>query len=48
MWFLNEAGDVRSSFYLEAAGSEFDVQGLELDWAMIVWDGDLIYQPKGE
>jgi hypothetical protein len=48
MWFLNKACDVRSSFYLEAAASEFDVQGLELDWAMIVWDGDLIYQPNGE
>jgi hypothetical protein len=48
MWFLNDADDVRSSFYLEDAASEFDVQGLELDWALIVWDGDLIYQPGGE
>ena len=46
-WFLNDAEDVRSSFYLEDAASEFDVQGLELDWAVIVWDGDLIYQPVG-
>lgn len=44
-WFLNDATDVRSSYYLEDAGSEFDVQGLELDWTMVVWDGDLIAQP---
>jgi hypothetical protein len=48
MWFLNDAEDVRSSFYLEDAASEFDVQGLELDWAVIVWDGDLIHQPGGD
>ena len=43
-WFLNDSSDVRSSFYMEDAASEFDVQGLELDWAVVVWDGDLIYQ----
>ncbi len=42
VWFLNGDDDVRSSFYLEDAGSEFDVQGLELDWAAVVWDGDLV------
>jgi DUF2075 family protein len=26
---------------LEDAASEFDVQGLELDWTCLVWDGDL-------
>jgi hypothetical protein len=45
VWFLNGSEDVRSSYYLEDAASEFDVQGLELDWAVIVWDGDLIYEP---
>ena len=44
-WLLNGASDVRSSYYLEDAGSEFDVQGLELDWSLLVWDGDLIAQP---
>lgn len=33
--------DIRSSLFLEDAASEFDVQGLELDWSCIVWDGDL-------
>lgn len=46
-WFLNDCQDVRSSFYLEDAASEFDVQGLELDWAAVVWDADLIHQPSG-
>lgn len=39
-WFLNEKGDVRSSYYLEDVASEFDVQGLELDWVGVCWDGD--------
>lgn len=40
-WFLDGHGDTRSSFYLEDVATEFQVQGLELDWACIVWDGDL-------
>lgn len=40
-WFLHGKDDVRSSYYLEDAATEFDVQGLEVDWAGIVWDGDL-------
>ncbi|HEX3470663.1 MAG TPA: DUF2075 domain-containing protein [Silvibacterium sp.] len=39
-WFLNDSADVRSSYYLEDVASEFDVQGLELDWAGVCWDGD--------
>jgi hypothetical protein len=31
-WFLNEPPDVRSSNQLEVAASEFECQGLELDW----------------
>jgi hypothetical protein len=40
-WFLNDKDDTRSSFYLEDAATEFQVQGLELDWACVAWDGDL-------
>ena len=40
-WFLDDINDVRSSLFLEDAATEFDVQGLELDWTCIVWDGDL-------
>lgn len=39
-YFLAPKEDVRSSYYLEDAASEFDVQGLELDWTAVVWDGD--------
>ncbi|MBL0927991.1 MAG: DUF2075 domain-containing protein [Phycisphaerales bacterium] len=46
-WFLHPREDVRSSFYLEDAATEFDVQGLEIDWACVVWDGDLRYTPAG-
>jgi hypothetical protein len=46
-WFLDGKEDVRSSYYLEDSATEFHVQGLELDWAGIVWDGDFRYQPGG-
>jgi len=39
-WFLNSSDDTRSSFYLEDPATEFQVQGLELDWALVAWDGD--------
>jgi hypothetical protein len=40
-WFLNDNSDVRSSFYLEDAATEFDIQGLELDWVGMCWDANL-------
>lgn len=40
-WFLDDKDDVRSSYYLEDVATEFQVQGLELDWACVVWDADL-------
>lgn len=40
-WFLNERDDTRSSYYLEDAATEFQVQGLELDWVCVAWDADL-------
>lgn len=39
-WFLNDKFDVRSSYYLEDVVSEFDIQGLELDYSLVAWDGD--------
>ncbi len=42
-WFLNERSDVRSSYYLEEVATEFSVQGLELDWVGVCWDGDYRY-----
>tara|TARA_R110002111_G_scaffold51311_4_gene89962 strand:- start:63632 stop:65605 length:1974 start_codon:yes stop_codon:yes gene_type:complete len=42
-WFLNDKKDVRSSYYLEDVATEFDVQGLELDWVCMAWDADFRY-----
>jgi DUF2075 family protein len=39
-WFLNDPADVRSCHYLEDVATEFDIQGLELDWCLIAWDAD--------
>lgn len=44
VWFLNDRADVRSSYYLEEVASEFDVQGLELDWTGVCWDADYRYE----
>ena len=46
-WFLNGKEDVRSSYYLEDVATEFSIQGLELDWACVTWDGDFRYKPDG-
>ena len=40
-WFLNEKMDVRSSGFLEEVATEFDIQGLELDWTCVAWDSNL-------
>lgn len=40
-WFLAPSDDLRSSNMLEVVASEFKVQGLELDWAIVCWDADL-------
>lgn len=46
-WFLDGKADTRSSYYLEEVATEFQVQGLELDWACVVWDGDLRFTDDG-
>jgi hypothetical protein len=46
-WFLSGPDDTRSSYYLEDAATEFQVQGLELDWTCVTWDGDLRIDPQG-
>lgn len=40
-WFLEDKTDIRSSNYLEDAATEIQVQGLELDYACILWDADM-------
>jgi hypothetical protein len=39
-WFLNPRHDVRASYYMEDPATEFDIQGLELDWVGMCWDAD--------
>lgn len=39
-WFLGDVNNTESSDFLEVALSEFFVQGLELDWTIVVWDAD--------
>ncbi len=42
-WFLKGKDDIRSSYALEDVVTEFDIQGLELDYTLVAWDGDLRY-----
>lgn len=46
-WFLDGKQDVRSSYYLESVATEFDIQGLELDWVCVTWDADFRYSSIG-
>jgi hypothetical protein len=46
-WFLDERDDTRSSWYMEDCATEFQVQGLELDWVCVTWDGDLRHTGDG-
>jgi hypothetical protein len=45
-WFLEGKDDVRSSYFLEDVATEFQVQGLELDWSCVVWDADFQYSSR--
>jgi len=49
-WFLNGSADVRACQYLEDVATEFDIQGLELDWVGLCWDADFryVYDQQGE
>ena len=40
-WFLEDKTGVRSCHYLEDAATEIQVQGLELDYACVLWDADM-------
>jgi hypothetical protein len=42
-WFLNGKDDVRSSYYLEEVATEFDIQGLEIDFTCVAWDINLYH-----
>lgn len=40
-WMLAPSGDVRSANMLETVQNQYQVQGLELDYTLVCWDGDL-------
>ena len=42
-WFLNGKEDVRSSYALEDVVTEFDIQGLEVDYTVVAWDADFYF-----
>ncbi len=42
-WFLNEVNDYRSSNHFEICATEFDIQGLEIDYSIVAWDANLRY-----
>lgn len=43
-WFLEGKHDIKSSYFLEEVATEFDIQGLEIDYAIIGWDADYRYE----
>ncbi len=43
-WYLAASEDVRSSYGCEVFASEFEIQGLELDWIGLCWGGDFIWK----
>jgi len=45
-WFLNDSQDIRSSYFLEEVATEFDIQGLEIDWACVAWGGNFYMDNK--
>lgn len=46
-WFLNDADDIRSSYFLEEVATEFDIQGLEIDYTCLAW-GANFYMKNGK
>ncbi|MGB6193353.1 MAG: DNA/RNA helicase domain-containing protein, partial [Terracidiphilus sp.] len=44
-WYLAPDTDLRSSFQCEVFATEFEIQGLELDWIGVCWGGDFVWGP---
>ncbi len=42
-WYLAPDTDLRSSFQCEVFATEFEIQGLELDWIGMCWGGDFVW-----
>jgi len=46
-WMLKPDGDIRSSNMLEMIQNQYQIQGLEIDWALVCWDLDLRHSDGG-
>ena len=46
-WFLDDRNDFRSSHSLEVAMTEFECQGLELDYVGLCWGDDFTISDNG-
>ncbi len=46
-WMLMPTGDVRSANMLETVQNQYQIQGLELDYTLVCWDGDLRRSENG-
>lgn len=46
-WMLAPDGDVRPANMLETVQNQYQVQGLELDYTVVCWDGDLRRTERG-
>jgi hypothetical protein len=46
-WMLAPSGDVRSSNMLEQTQNQYQIQGLEVDYAIVCWDADLRRESGG-
>ena len=44
---LKPDGDIRSSNMLEMIQNQYQIQGLEIDWALVCWDLDLRHSDSG-
>jgi hypothetical protein len=42
-WYLSGENDIRSSYRCEVFATEFEIQGLELDWIGMCWGGDFVW-----
>lgn len=42
-WYFAEKTDIRSSCACEVFATEFEIQGLELDWIGLCWGGDFLW-----
>jgi hypothetical protein len=45
-WYLAAKSDIRSSYQCEVFATEFEIQGLELDWIGLCWGGDFVWDER--